>query len=134
MGTLTIFFDGQFWVGVALRESASGSEVARVIFGPEPSDAELVQWVHDEYRKLAFVPAYAGCIANVTGNPKRRQREARRLLEAPRTRTRAQEAFSLAMEASKSREADSRRADQRAQEERRYAQRVQRRKQRHRGR
>jgi hypothetical protein len=134
MGTFTIFFDGQFWVGLATRLGDGGTEIARVVFGPEPSDAELVQWVRDEYRKLSFIPTSAEVVTRLVGNPKRRMREARRVLEEPRTRTRAQEAWSAALEETKTAAAAVRRHDRRAETDARYALRVEKRKQKHRGR
>jgi hypothetical protein len=134
MGTFTIFFDGQFWVGLATRVSDAGTEVARVVFGPEPSDALLLEWFRDEYSRLTFVPTTVEVNTRVAGNPKRRQREARRALEAPRTRTRAQEAWSTALEATKQEAAEFRRDERRAEAEARYALRVAKRKQKHRGR
>lgn len=133
MGTFTIFFDGQFWVGLATRVGEDGDEVARVVFGPEPTDAELVIWIRDEYRRLAFVPTTIEPDAAMRGNPKRRTREARRALEEPRLRTRAQEAWSLAQQATKAVAAVERREQRHAEADARYALRVAKRKQKHRG-
>lgn len=59
MGSFFVFFDGQFWVGIATRAREDGKtdETARAIFGPEPSDAQLVEWAHSAYRTLEFLPA-----------------------------------------------------------------------------
>ena len=134
MGTFTIFFDGQFWVGLATRASDEGTEVARVVFGSEPTEAELAAWVRDEYGKLRFTPTSVGIPSRMIGNPKRRQREARKALEEPRTRTRAQEAWSAAQEATAVVAAAVRRDERRAKAELRYALRVKKRKQKRRGR
>lgn len=134
MGTLTVFFDGQFWIGLATRMWAGGTEVARVVFGHEPTEAELVVWARDEYRKVHFAPADLEASAPLARNPKRRLREARRTLEEPRTCTRAQEAWSRAREASQATLAVEKGADRRAAADLRYARRVEKRKQKHRGR
>ncbi|HEX7667676.1 MAG TPA: YjdF family protein [Polyangiaceae bacterium] len=99
MGSFIVFFDGQFWVGLATRTRDGQSEIARVVFGPEPSDAELVAFAHDVYRTIAFLPSDEPLARErAPGNPKRRQREARRALESPAERTKAQEAMRLAIE------------------------------------
>lgn len=99
MVTSTIFFDGQFGVGLATRVSDHGPAVTRHVFGPDPGDAELTQWFPNDYCKLKFASTCVETNTRVGGNPKRRLREARRALEAPRTCTRAQGAWSTALEA-----------------------------------
>jgi hypothetical protein len=133
MVTFTIFFDGQFWIGLATRIGTHGNEVARHVFGPEPTDAELIQWFRNDYCRLEFVPTSLEVNTRVGGNPKRRLREARRALEAPRTCTRAQEAWSAALEATKTAATIARRDEQRIEAEARYALRVAKRKNKHRG-
>ncbi|MGC4064160.1 MAG: YjdF family protein [Polyangiaceae bacterium] len=134
MGTFTIFFDGQFWVGVLTRDGENGSEIARVVFGPEPTDAELAVWIREAYGRLAFVPTNMEAPAPLHRNPKRRMREARRALEEPRTRTRAQEAWSIAMEATKAALVTKQRELRRDAADARYALRVAKRKRKHRSR
>jgi hypothetical protein len=134
MGTFTIFFDGQFWVGVLTRVGDSGNEIARVVFGPEPTDAELVLWIREEYGRLPFVPTSVEAPTPLHRNPKRRKREARKALEEPRTRTRAQEAWSIAMEATQAAIAAERRNRRHIEVDERYALRVAKRKRKHRGR
>jgi hypothetical protein len=42
---LTVFFDGQFWVGVIEQHDDAGLKVARYLFGPEPTDTEVFAFV-----------------------------------------------------------------------------------------
>lgn len=136
MGTFTVFFDGQFWVGIATREGDAGAEIARVVFGPEPTDTQLVYWFRDDYRKLVFMPASGATepAVHVHSNPKRRLREIRRALEEPRTHTRAQQAFGLALAATKTVAAAALRDERRSEADLSYALRVAKRKKKHRGR
>lgn len=46
---LTVLFDPPFWVGLFEREGAGGYEACRVVFGPEPRDAEVYAYVLDRY-------------------------------------------------------------------------------------
>ena len=43
--TLTVYHDGQFWVGLAERVEDGGYGVARIVFGAEPSDEEILRFV-----------------------------------------------------------------------------------------
>ena len=45
VSSFTVCFQPPFWVGIAERWTADGYEAARVVFGPEPSDAQIYQWL-----------------------------------------------------------------------------------------
>ena len=116
-GSFTVLFQPPFWVGIAERWDKEGYSAARVVFGAEPTDARIYQWLEREWHRLDFSPAAEG-ERPVTGrkNPKRARREAG---EATRNRgagTRAQEALSRQREQEgldRKREAKSRREHQR---------------------
>jgi hypothetical protein len=137
MGMFTVYFDGQFWVGLATQERQGVTEIARVVFGPEPSERELFAWARDHFHQLEFKPvACAGGLAlkeRATGNPKRRQREAHKALNETGTRTRAQEAWQMAFLAEKGARQSETRARRRELADERYAQRVEKRKRAKRG-
>ena len=137
MGTFTVYFDGQLWVGLATRERQGTTEVARVVFGPEPSERELFEWARDHFHDLAFRQADSAMGPllkdRATGNPKRRQREARKALNEEGTRTRAQAAWQMAFEAEKGVRQSETRARRRELADERYAQRVEKRKRAKRG-
>jgi hypothetical protein len=40
----TVYFDGQFWVGVLEMHGPDGVRAARHIFGPEPTNPELLEF------------------------------------------------------------------------------------------
>ena len=99
VSSFTVCFQPPFWVGIAERWTADGYEAARVVFGPEPSDAQIYQWLGVEWHKLRFSPAAPGERARVRPeNPKRVRREARKTLESSGAGTRAQQALALARE------------------------------------
>ena len=94
VSSFTVCFQPPFWVGIAERWTADGYEAARVVFGPEPSDAQIYQWLGVEWHKLRFSPAAPGERARVRPeNPKRVRREARKTLESSGAGTRAQQAL-----------------------------------------
>ncbi len=74
-GKCTIYFEDPFYVGIFERIDERGYSVARYVFGAEPSDAELLQFVRNDYRRLQF-SSPVPCKKNLTSNMnfKRRQR------------------------------------------------------------
>ena len=54
---LTVFFDGQFYVGLLERRNRGEMNAARVVFGAEPGDAELLDWIISGYPGAVFSPA-----------------------------------------------------------------------------
>ena len=51
---LTVYHGGQFWVGLAEHFEDGRYGVARIVFGAEPSDEEILQFVVNKWAKLAF--------------------------------------------------------------------------------
>ncbi len=77
----TILLDGSFWVGLFERTDKEGYSVARKIFGGEPSDAEVYEFVLNNYDELKFGAAREFELVIKRMNPKRLQREVRREME-----------------------------------------------------
>lgn len=95
VGSFTVLFQPPFWVGIAERWEAEGYSVARVVFGPEPTDAQIYQWLEREWHRLNFSPAVEGeRPAAERKNPKRVQRETRTATRDRGISTRAQETLS----------------------------------------
>ena len=91
----TVLFQPPFWVGIAERWEAAGYSAARVVFGAEPTDAQLYEWLLREWHRLDFSPAAEGeRPVRERKNPKRAQREARAATQDRGISTRAQEALS----------------------------------------
>ena len=91
----TVLFQPPFWVGIGERWEADGYSAARVVFGAEPTDAQLLQWLDKEWHRLRFSPAAEGKRPfKEHSNPKRALREARAATQVQRISTRAQEALS----------------------------------------
>jgi hypothetical protein len=74
----TILIEGSFWVGLFERTDKKGYSVARKIFGGEPSDAELYEFILNHYDELKFGAAQDFKLMIKRMNPKRLQREVRR--------------------------------------------------------
>jgi len=53
----TVFFDGRFWIALAERQDQSGAaSAARHVFGPEPSNPELLHFYLFILPTLRFLP------------------------------------------------------------------------------
>jgi len=77
----TIFFDRRYWVGTFERTDKVGYAVARHIFGAEPSDQEVYEFVLNHYQELKFGSAKEFTLEIKRKNPKRVQREVKREME-----------------------------------------------------
>ena len=131
--TLTVYHDGQFWVGLAEHVESGRYGVARIVFGAEPSDEEILRFVTSEWEKLSFFGDKATETSKPAKNPKRRAREAAKALKGPAVSTKAQQALAAQREAMK-RESAHVRSRRRVEEaDARYEQRKLKRKQKHRG-
>ena len=70
--TLTVYHDGQFWVGLAEHVEDGGYGAARIVFGTEPSDEEIPRFVTSEWEKLSFFGDNPVATSTPARNPKRR--------------------------------------------------------------
>lgn len=131
--TLTVYHDGQFWVGLAEHVEGGRYGAARIVFGAEPSDEEILHFVVGRWEKLSFFGDEPAETRKPARNPKRRAREAAKALKRPAVSTKAQQALAAQREAMK-RESAHARSRRRAEEaDARYEQRKLKRKQKHRG-
>ena len=98
-GKLTVYFEDPFWVGVFERDDETGYCVSRVVFGPEPTNAELYEYIKREYAKLDFGRKIEDQVCIVRKkNFKRMQREVRKEIYEEGVGTKAQQAMKLQME------------------------------------
>ncbi len=77
----TIFFDKRYWVGTFERTDKEGYAVARHIFGAEPTDPEIYEFVLTHYQELEFGEPKEFTLEIKRMNPKRVQREVRQEME-----------------------------------------------------
>lgn len=131
--TLTAYHDGQFWVGLAEHAEDRTYGVARIVFGTEPSDEEILQFVTSKWAELAFFGGDPAEASKPAKNPKRRAREASKALKQPAMGTRAQQVLASQREAMKQESAQARSQRRADEAEARFEQRKLKRKQKHRG-
>ena len=87
-----MFFEEPFWVGVFERNENGKLSVAKVTFGAEPKDYEILDFVLKHYYDLQFSPA----VATVVKETKKEQNKQQRKVEnRERNLAKAQRKFEL---------------------------------------
>lgn len=102
--TLTVYHDGQFWVGVVEHVEDGMLSVARMVFGAEPSNEEVYTWVIGHWSSLrlsAEAEPVGPRVGRLPGNPKRRAREAAKAMRQHGSSTASQLALARERERSK---------------------------------
>ena len=93
--TLTVFHDGQFWMGVVERNESGRLAVSKTLFGAEPSNEEILRFVVEKWQDLDFSEPIADSeLSKEAVNPKRRMREASKVVRRCGVSTKAQQALS----------------------------------------
>lgn len=98
---LTVYYESPYWVGVVQDEHGGKVRAGRHIFGSEPADAEVLDFIRDD-----LVSLMASMTAEVEGksaldrkvNPKRKQRLAAQESRSHGVGTYAEQAIKLQME------------------------------------
>ncbi len=132
-GRLTVFFEEPFWVGVFEVRSGGKLSAAKLIFGAEPKDNEVYEWVLKNYVHLCFSPAVAAAEERKSLNPKRKQRKIREELLKSGVGTKSQQALKLLQEQGKQMRRKDSKLQRLAEEKRRFTLKQQKKKERHRG-
>ncbi|MBS4175599.1 YjdF family protein [Bacillus sp. FJAT-49736] len=135
---LTIYYDGQFWVGVIEIQEKRRLKVYRYVFGSEPKDVDVLEFVN--CRLLAIL--HNGMQRGVeTGkkqrkaiNPKRLQRKVAKELKQKGISTKAQEAIKEEIEQRKVQAKKLRKQRNDACKQKKWEQKQQKAKQKHKGR
>ena len=98
---LTVFFEDPFWVGVFERIENRKLSVAKVTFGVEPKDYDVLEFVNRNYYHLQFSPAVETVVKDTKKNPKRAQRDAKKQTMETGIGTKSQQALKLQQEQNK---------------------------------
>ena len=98
---LTVFFEDPFWVGIFERIENRKLSVAKVTFGAEPKDYEVLEFINRNYYHLQFSPAVETVVKDTKKNPKRAQRDAKKQTLETGIGTKSQQALKLQQEKNK---------------------------------
>ena len=131
--TLTVYHDGQFWVGLAEHVEGGRYGVSSIVFGAEPSDEEILRFVTSKCAKLSFFGHDPTEASKPAKNPKRRAREAAKALKQPAMGTKAQQALANQRGIMKRESVRARKQRHAEKADARFEQRKLKRKQKHRG-
>lgn len=133
----TIFFEKRLWVATFERTDKEGYAVARHIFGKEPTDPEVYEFVLNHYEELRFGPLKEFHLEIKRMNPKRVQREVRREMEKIKETTRpstfAQDYMREELEKKKQEKKSRTSAQKLARKEEQFTLKQQKKKEKHRG-
>ena len=100
-GKLTIYFENPFWVGVFERIKDRKLSAAKVTFGLEPKDYDVLEFINRNYYHLQFSPAVETVVKDTKKNPKRAQRDAKKQTLETGIGTKSQQALKLQQEQNK---------------------------------
>jgi hypothetical protein len=101
---LTVLFDSPYWIGLLEVERDGSLYAARHIFGSEPSNQEIYEFVQRDLlalQKRMTVGLLTAMAADKHHNPKRAQREVRRQVAESGITSKAHEAMRLQIEQNK---------------------------------
>ena len=89
--SITVFFDVFFWIALFEYREDPFSYLKRVVFGSEPSEQLVYDWVIQNWYELCFHEAVEAVTKKAAHkNPKRSQREARKSMASCIPCTKAQ--------------------------------------------
>lgn len=132
--TLQVLYSDPFWVGIVERVSDGVMKVSKITFGPEPKDYEVYAFILEHYHRLKFSPAVEYAAKERRMNPKRIQKEARKMIQNAGIGTKSQQALKLQHEAVKTERRIRSKAEKEEEKERMFELKQQKRKEKHRGR
>lgn len=134
---VTVLLEKVFWVGLFERNDDAGYAAARKIFGSEPTDAELYDFVITNFNELKFTEPQDFQLIIKRKNPKRKQREVRREMENAKkglpSTTHAQEVLRHELEKNKILRKSISKTEKEARLEKLFQQKQEKRKKKHRG-
>jgi hypothetical protein len=79
-GNFIVTFEDPFWVGIIKIEDNNKIRIARWIFGSEPSEAEIYDFLYNDYDKLKFHEVQTDKVnKEYYKSPKRIQKEIRQI-------------------------------------------------------
>lgn len=134
---LTVYFETPFWVGVVEEQFGNQVKACRHVFGAEPRDAEVMEFVMTRMNPL-LEQVQSGVETEISRkrpvNPKRLARIVAREMQRHGISSQSQEALRLDLEARKKERTVSTREQREALKEKKRSIRIQKRKDKHRGR
>ena len=130
---LTVFFEDPFWVGVFEKIENEQLSVAKVVFGAEPKDYEILEFIKRKYYHLQFSPFVDAPLRKTKKNHKRAQKDAKRQTLEKGIGTKSQQALKLQQEQNKIERKIKSRQQKEAEKQRLFELKQHKKKEKHRG-
>lgn len=134
---VTVTLERSLWVGIFERTDKKGYAVARKLFGGEPADPQLYEFISTHFYQLKFTEPHDFKLVIKRKNPKRILREVRREMERAKadliSETRAQEVLRFELEKNKKTKKKISRTDKQAKAQRSFLVRQEKKKKKKRG-
>jgi hypothetical protein len=129
----TVLYEEPFWIGVSERLENGKLTVAKHVFGAEPSMAEIYEFVLDHSYYLKYSPPVDADMKKEHKNPKRRQREAHKMVAQKGIGTKSQQALQMQREENKIERKQISKDQKEAEKQRRFEMKRQKKRAKHRG-
>ena len=100
-GKLTVFFENPFWVGIFENFENDNLSVCKVIFGSEPKEYEIYDFILKKFYNLRFSNEMKSNFREKAKNPKRRQREIKKELQSKKFLKKSEKILKLQYEENK---------------------------------
>ena len=130
---LTVFFDDPFWVGIFERREGIKLSAAKVTFGAEPKEYDVYEFILKHYYDLQFSSAVEDAVREEKRNPKRKQKDARKVMQEKGVGTKSQQALKQQYEQNKQERKVKNREEKAAKEQRLFELKQQKKKAKRRG-
>jgi len=134
---LTVYYDGQFWIGVIEVVIEGKLRAVRHLFGKEPKDSEVLHFVHHQFLQALSQAEQEGVRQDARRprkiNPKRLQRQVSKELKNAGVSHKAQEAIKQELEVRKRKKQRLTKEQREKEKEQKYLLRKQKAKQKHSG-
>lgn len=132
---LTIYFENPFWVGIFERNINGKLSACRVVFGQEPKDNQVLEFVLKNDRQLRYSPEILNeNVVKEKINPKRMQRDSKRQIQNLGIGTKSQQALKLQQEKNKTVRKAKRKEQKEFKRDKMYILRQQKKREKHKGR
>ncbi|MBN2851324.1 MAG: YjdF family protein [Clostridia bacterium] len=96
---LTVYFEDPFWIGIFERLDQNLCEVSKIVFGPEPKDYEVYEFILENQNKLVFsIPIKTDLKTAKQINHKKLMKKVRKETSGSGTGTKAQQALKTEQE------------------------------------
>lgn len=134
---LTVYFNGQYWIGVVEHNEDSKLKACQFIFGPEPKDGDVMDFV--EHQMLPLLSSSKQQVAipkpiDKKINPKRLARQIAKEIQMKGISSFAQESIKLELDSRKKERKVTNKKKYEEFQEKKYILKVQKAKEKHRGR